>query len=143
MEAKTDDARKIAYDEFVKIKIVEKQLRIAEQFTTTKGSCKKIVCPHCDCITTNLKLHQKTLKCDEIFESKLQPVKYGTVNVSQTLLIKYREIEDKADRRREISNDYLKREREIAEFYAETLDHVPKATNPKATKPKKKLIIVN
>lgn len=122
MEAKTDTERQEAYEAFTRHKIVEKQLRIAENMeASNKGTSKVEVCPHCHCATTNLKQHTKTLKCHEISEVKMITHLAKTTDIAKTDVIMYRAIERSRERKADLTSldDDAWRERteKIKEFY--------------------------
>ena len=122
MEAKDDEARQEAYEAFTQHKIVEKQLRIAEKMEPTKKGASKVeVCPHCNCVTTNLKQHTKTLKCHEIHEVKWITHLAKTTEIEKTDVIMYRAVESAGERKADLTNmeddAWKERTEKIKEFY--------------------------
>lgn len=117
MSANTDEERQVAYKEFIKHELVEKQLTIASKTATSKDTCKKEICPLCDMATTSLKRHQKTLKCLEISESKFLTNKYNLMDVSKTAEIKYRAVEARIDRQIGLNTDYDSRREQIKKHF--------------------------
>ena len=122
MEAPNEEARQEAYEAFAKHKIVEKQLRIAEKMEPTKKGASKVeICPHCNCVTTNLKQHTKTLKCHEIAEVKWVTHLAKTTDIEKTDVIMYRAVESNRERKADLTNEanyaWEERTEKIKEFY--------------------------
>ena len=125
MEAPNEEARQEAYEAFAQHKIVEKQLRIAEKMEPTKhGISKKQICPDCSCATTNLKQHQKTMKCHETWETMRVTHRVKTTMVADCDIIMYRAVQDAKERREDYvvslgHHQWVERVEKVKEFYKE------------------------
>jgi len=130
MKAKTHEERLYAYCRFTDHKLVEKTLGITLQSTTRANVSKRVICEKCNCATTNLKEHQKTTKCLEIWETKLITHRAKTTDVSKHELIVNRVELSKEERREQTHED---REERIEEVFKK----------PKKTKRKRRLVVVD